>query len=739
MPADLIVVPTSRARRYLLANADGIAPKILTIKEFEERIAYVPRRVVIDDVARKLTLKTASERLKNANALGISDDFLSFLDHAPFFLKFFDELAQYGVEPNDLLSGDTYAEYDEHIAVLRELKALYNEELDKSAYADRAFVAEHYALNLNWLKEFDALNVTIEGTPTPFEIKLLAAAADVLPLSVSICPAPYDSALKSALSPLEAVATIRENRLELESDFRLFSLKERAEQAEAIANEVFYYLDLQIAPENIVVVLPDEDFAPMLSRLDKYGLFNFAMGTPFSQSRFYRVIEALLDYDESKAAKAYIERAKIDPNYGDLNDLATLAQSDEEKNVAKQALDELAPIFAARALTPKERLRLFAQTLRSKSIDDNRGGKITVLGALETRAASFEAVIAADFNDDIVPHRSQKDLFLNAVVRARAKLPTYADRADNERSLYWRLFAKARRVTILCVQNDKSEPSRFIKELGIKQDPRAYPIDRAANASGAKRTPNAIQTSSFAQSELSAAKLTRYLTCKRSFYYRYVERLKEDESLEKPSYPKEAGAALHDVLAQVAKEQIAIDDWQEAIAAKLMDKTKSDERLNFEARMWIKRLEPFCQNEKRRFAEGWRLAATELEASASFCGLTLKGRIDRIDTNADRALILDYKSGDLPVFAAHSDDQIDFQLMIYRHLAIAQGYEASGVQAGYYSLKEGKIAYMDFAKYEERFAACIDEFKSPEQSFDLSQSRKPCAYCEYAMLCERAQ
>ncbi|MDR1451914.1 MAG: PD-(D/E)XK nuclease family protein [Helicobacteraceae bacterium] len=737
MPVELLVVPTSRARRDRFANVTGLAPKILTIKEFEERIAYAPKRAVIGDVGRRLALTTASERLKNAEKLGVSDEFLVFLDHAPFFLKLFDEMSQYGAEPNDLLSGDSYAEYDEHIAVLTELQGLYGEELDKAAYADRGYIAKNRALNLGWLKEFNALTITIEGVPTPFEVKLFEAAAEVLPLTISICPAPFDGALKTALSPLADRADIQETALELTDNFRLFSVGERVEQAFAIASEVFRYLDLGVEPEKIAVALPDESFASILRRFDRYDLFNFAMGAPFGESRFCRTLRALLRYDDDKAAKTYIDRKQID--FGELDALLALAESDAEKEIAKEALQELSPILTTRNLTRREKLGLFVQILESKSIDDNRGGKITVLGALETRAVCFDAVIAVDFNDNIVPRRSQKDLFLNAAVRARAGLPAYSDREDNERSLYWRLFARARYKTILCTQNDKREPSRFIKELGAKDEPKVYPLDRklfSARTSLGVFTPKEIKTP-FSQNSLSPSKLKSYITCKRQFYHKYVERLKPDEPIGGASEARKMGAALHEVLAEIAREKTDVERLRETIASKLRQKTEGDERLSFDALIWARKIEPFYENEKRRFKEGWKTAETEREASAVFRGVTLNGRIDRLDLNNDRAEILDYKSGAVPVFANRAEDQTDFQLTIYRELAVAAGYADKRISAGYYSLESGKISYIDFEKYEETFAAHIKAFKSPNQSFDLAPSRKPCAYCDYAALCGR--
>jgi len=55
--------------------------------------------------------------------------------------------------------------------------------------------------------------------------------------------------------------------------------------------------------------------------------------------------------------------------------------------------------------------------LKGRSEDDVRGGKVTVIGVLETRGGNFDGVIVPDFCDDFVPRRSQKDLFLNTNIR----------------------------------------------------------------------------------------------------------------------------------------------------------------------------------------------------------------------------------------------------------------------------------------------------------------------------------
>ena len=56
------------------------------------------------------------------------------------------------------------------------------------------------------------------------------------------------------------------------------------------------------------------------------------------------------------------------------------------------------------------------------TLDDVRGGKITVRGVLESRGIAYRAVVIVDVNEGIVPVSSSKDRFLNTAVRAFAGL-----------------------------------------------------------------------------------------------------------------------------------------------------------------------------------------------------------------------------------------------------------------------------------------------------------------------------
>jgi RecB family exonuclease len=738
MQNSLFVVPTNRACRNRLKEraADVPAPKFLTTKEFEERLVFLPNRVAIGDIARKLALKRASDRLKNGGGLGIPTEFLVFLEHAPFFLKFFDELSQYGVEPDELLGGDTYAEYDDHVAALKALKSLYREELAKEGFTDRGLLAECGALNLSWLKEFASVCVEIEGVPTPFELRLIEEAAKTIPLSILTCPSPFDVRIKSVLEPLKEFAEINEHKIELAGDFRLFCVKERLAQTYAIASEVFYYVERGVKPEAIVVVLPDDDFAAFMRRFDRFNLFNYAMGVSLSEGKFYRTLEALLNYDEDAAARAYINRKKIDTDWNELSDLSRFADAKKiggksEKDVALETLAELLPVLNAQPLEKNDALRLYLQSLSEKSFDDVSGGTITVLSVLETRANVFDTVIVADFNDDRLPHRNEKDLFLNAAIRARAGLPTYADREDNERSFYWRLFAKARHRTILCVKNDTSQPSRFIKELGIKNEPLFYPPNDELALPFKPIKKRSIETIAIeinlAEKPLSATKLTSYLTCKRQFYFRYIKNLKEDEFFEERSIDRETGVLLHEALKN--------GETKEAVIEYLRSRTNGDLRLEFETTLWEARLDRYFALEKRRNAEGWKTLFREKKVEFEYGGVKFNGAIDRVDQNGGEYLVIDYKSGKIPSQKT-PEKQSDFQPLIYRQYMLENGYE--NVNAAYYDLKNGALERFDCEKYAAAFNAALKTYLNIKQNFTQCESFAPCRFCPYVIPCERA-
>ncbi len=142
---------------------------------------------------------------------------------------------------------------------------------------------------------------------------------------------------------------------------------------------------------------------------------------------------------------------------------------DEECEIFKEELYKFEALLnRLEKLEFQKAFRIFLSRLGSKSIDDVKGGKVTVMGVLESRGVSFEGVIVVDFNDEFVPKRNSKDIFLNSQIRALAKLPTKSDRENLQRYYYYKLFSQAKEVAISFIEDEQNFASRFLEELNIK-------------------------------------------------------------------------------------------------------------------------------------------------------------------------------------------------------------------------------------------------------------------------------
>jgi RecB family exonuclease len=713
----------------------------------------MPERALCDRITRIVMLKRACADIKQSVWLGISGDFLAFLDHADFFLDFFDELSLEGVEPEELLRGDTYAEYDDHIAILKELRDRYYALLTERNLADRSMLARDYALNLGWLGEFDRVEIVIEGALSSFERKLLESVSQTVPTTLKIALSPFDHKLSAAFGDLPLASEVdydltrraitARKTIAFTPEFRLLSADTRAKQALIVISEVFALIDRGVDPSEIAVVLPDESFAAYLRRFDRWRAFNYAFGFSFETSAFYRSLLVLSRREESPALALAFKREcaqkgllaavaeRLEESGGGILETLLQLADENEKPLAAEALAELKPIIDE-GVSAKEALRLYLSVLREKSFDDVGGGKVTVLGVLETRAVSFEAVIVPDFNEEFLPKKSSKDLFLDTAVREKVSLPTRFDRADLQRSFLWRLFARSEYRTIICVVNDDSRPSSFIAELGIENEPIAMEIDATPFFTPPKRTfpqPPIDSSADLTKIPLSARGLASFLLCERQFYYRYVARLKEDDRFLPKTVAAEIGTKLHLALAAVATEEPRIFGsgtvLKNRIIAHISQYTASA-REAFEIRLWERRLEEFCANEERRFNEGWRITVIEERRTKAVNGVELTGRIDRVDRRGEETIVLDYKSG------SQKPSWNELQLEIYRALL----FEYENVSAAYYYLRNGRLEPIEGDRYKE-LCGYIERYKAPRHEFAQCERLTPCGGCEFQILCGR--
>lgn len=779
MSAITTILPTSRAiRSHILheQSEDGFLSNYLTTGEFLQRVLRVDGYHRVDEDTRTLLLLEAAD-FKNFATLNIERNFFTFTQNSSYLFRFFEELSGELVDIETLEFADTYGDYEEHIAILQELYGRYQKLCEEKKILDPVFLPQQYKLNESYLKSLGEVELYALGYLTNFEMQVLLACADIIPLSLRFSANQFNTKLTKKFEELDvSVVANSAQRINLQTllvddvtpikekiHATVESFSQSLLQVGFIKQKVYSFIEQGMAPEKIVVVLPDENFAQHLRRFDEENNFNFAMGIPLAQSLFIESLEAVMQYLENRTVE---NTARLNRVGGELLeglysnyrsaistiDFSTLMEPFLEKEHDKAVIDivreelyyfeKIIPVLGDAPL--KSALHLFTNRLKTKSIDDVRGGKITVMGVLETRLVEYEGVIVVNFNEGVVPRKSEKDLFLNSATRHNAGLPTTSEREDLQKLYYHSLFTQAKQVMIAYVSSTDAVPSRFLTQLGLElggtqRDALYAPIIMPIQ-SHQKMPLNSIEGDyDFTKRSLSATGLKTFLTCRRKFYHKYIEGIKNHEIAQDMPKEHEIGTALHEALKIVYEEQNSFSDIVElkkAVAKALEScsgKSVLDKYLN---KLWMKRLEPFFEREIERFREV-RVHSCERKLETEVRGIKLSGVIDRIDSTIDGLEVLDYKSGKYMTYTLKTlENAKDFQLEFYYLLAGTLG-EVNN--CGFYDLNKGKIVYEPVLNEKlEKLYSLLDELREAKHfDFEMTEKLTDCSYCEYAYICQR--
>ncbi|HQS67236.1 MAG TPA: PD-(D/E)XK nuclease family protein [Sulfuricurvum sp.] len=776
MNRNCVVYPTSRAIRNALDGcSEGFLPTFMGMSDFLDRVIFTENVIIPDNDLRLLGLYEASD-FSSFISLHIERNFFTFIQNSQYIFRFFEELSGEIVDISALENADIYGEYEEHITILKYLLHRYKEVCVANHWSDPIFSKSTVQINEGYVKEFDHITVHVEGYLSRYELKVLEACAALVTLECVYHATAYNDKMSQRLREL-SLDIVQGHRVEfslstLEISESIAIDKLRHVQCEVFSNRLLQvgFVKAKIAqmvnqgidPRAVVVVVPDEQFANYLRLFDDVSNLNFAMGTSMGDEPIIKTIEAIeLFLDEnsvenkarvSKISSDLIEWVKAhyySPfEYADLEQLCTILSegisNEDVKAIVFEELNHFKPLSQALGgVDFKAAMRIFFNRVKSRSIDDVGGGKITVMGLLETRGMSFEGVIVVDFNEGYVPHRSQKDLFLNTQTRKIADLPTTSDRESLQKHYYWMLFNRARQVSISCVNNAESVPSRFLLQLGIGMSESQLDYTNAILPQSVfnERKKRHIESRyDFTAYPLSASGLKSFLTCKRQFYYKYIEKIKEHEKAQDLSKEREIGNRLHGALEKV----YAIADYyesalkiKEALGSALREYEVQDVMQRYVQDLWLEKLTLFYDYENTRFTQGSRVAYREKEGDALVCGIRLVGRIDRIDQTLEGLEVLDYKTGK---YASTSHDvreeDVDYQLSIYALLAAPLG---NVVRCGVYDLNTGKIEFEQFLESKtQKLKTILEEIASQKQwVWEMCEDLSRCRYCTYATLCER--
>lgn len=780
----LHIYPTSRVLRRvseLSKQSSGFLPTLMRIDEFEKRAVLIADRVMVDPLSRILYLREASD-FGEFEKLKLDRELVRFFTKSDAIFKFFEELEQEHIEFSHLIEADPYAEFDRDISILKKLRDRYRDILDSHSLTDRVFIPKEYRLNESFISRYREIEIHIEGYLSRFEMDLISKCSLVTRVIIHFTTNSFNQKMVDRFGeygielPLESIVSfdfakrqiIAQETNRESIDAKVLNVGERYEQIALAFVEIEQMISSGISAEDIVLILPDEALKDSFLLYDHLHNLNFAMGFEYSKRAPYKRLEALYRYWSSydRESRYLLERYGVSESAIDsikpkrtttvgaffeiLDNHKLLDSTLSTTNISWERGDGEEQIFEAQRhmlqifdqeLSLKDWLFLWLRYLSTITIDDSRGGKVTVMGVLETRGMSYDGVVIVDFNDGIVPTTSSKDQFLNTAVRSFAKLPTLNDREALQKYYYKRLFERASKLSIIYSSSENRLVSKFLYELGIESSNRVS-SQLSILYSQPSRLVEVVDpiVESFSARDIvwSPSKLKVYLECKRKYYYRYISDIKA----KKDDQPNE-GSLLHSLLDHLYRKRdhyTSIDDMRRDIDLVLEEiLPTNDAKIVYQKMLWREKLKGYMQSEIGHFLKGWRVVAREYEAVGEIGGLRFRGRIDRIDQNSTDTLVIDYKSGSISEAnrVKNLENLTDFQMSIYSQIVdkTYQNITLSFMQI----LDGGKIE--EITLLEEKNSLLADHIIELKETKSFTASRceelQRCKYCEFTLLCAR--
>ncbi len=782
MDKTIVVLPTARAIRHeqlKIESSTLFLPTYITMSEFLSKLCIVDDFQMADDDSRVLLLLEASD-FSSFSELQIERNFFTFTKNSSYIFKFFEELSAELYNINNLGSIDIYGEYEEHIAILQELYKRYEQLCYEKKVLDKIFLPKLYRFNEVYVRKLGDVEVHIEGYLTNFEMQLLQKCSEFCTINIIFNTSAFNKKMQEKLSlyfeeefckgyryklSLNQKKIIERKKTELHKNIKCEYFGESVLQIAFIKKKLYEYVKKGYDPTKIAVILPNEKIAQLLELFDEKANFNFAMGRSYATSEIYKKLDATLKMIEQESCEnearlqrvgdeLYLQLRKL--NHKDsgsekgfielLRELGSFFANKTELKIFEEEIYKFEKLLTfMQNMSNKAKLSLFMQRLAQRTMDDVRGGKVTVMGVLETRMIEFDAVIIVDFDDKNVPKRSEKDMFLNTTLREMASLPTMSDRENLQKHYYEMLMSRSCEVAISYVNSSQNSASRFLKQLGIQAQKQHHDIaySEILFTSGkkiAKADKEIVVEYSFKDKELSASMLKTYLVCKRKYYYKYIQQIKNHTIARDMPQEYEIGNIVHKALAELYSKKNAyfdVDSLRKDLHKEL-DKARGESELEiYLIALQKKRLESFYAKEVERFERGFKVLHTEKKLKAPFCGMNLSGIVDRIDKKDNIVEVLDYKTGSYALYTQKNVAQAtDFQLEFYYLLAGGFG-NVEG--CFFYDLKDVKIVEENLLKEKLNLlqAHIKDLLMVEEIECTKTQELKHCQFCEYALMCGR--
>lgn len=763
MENTLKVYSSNRALMQNLSPNELLSPHMMMGEFFSKLIIVEGYRALPKAMRLPLSmaiLKECARELVGAKLI-FEESFLGFLETSNFLFAFFDELAQAQVSMKQIPLVDIYGDYADHLTLLERIETRYKERLEELKFYD-GFILPSGAkitLNTSFIKYFSQIELFVEGVINPRHQEILSQVADFVTLKVHFwlddCNRHLNFLplviLQHCKTNYRYVADYKSGEI-LESlplniceKIDIYSFGLGITQVALVFAKIQEWVRSGVSEEDIVIIVPNENFSKYLSLLDKGHNFNFAMGKDIRLSVAYKRLEGLLqEYAEksldsqSMGNKSYTQICEIIQN-------AIISCEDRQSKKVREYVGELLFMWSGLNLGSCELgdiLSFLLEELAQKSIDDIHGGKIRVMGVLESRGFMYKKAVIVDCNKDVIPNVSESDLFLNSRLRSALGMPTIKDKEQLQKHYYYGIFSTANEVAVAFVENEDKQISPLLEELARKTKVSYYNGDLLFCLLPQGKKFDYCEDNFFGKlpEALTPSKLKVFLDCPRKYYYTYIEQL-SGASSDNASL----GNILHQCLESIYKPYVgktlrlntqeivkSAESWLDDFSSKAQSALNLAELelLKYELRKFFTQAN---LSEKQSEVEILQLEGQNM--SLELEGFSFYVRPDRIQRVNDIVEIIDYKYR--RNFDVKQGKESDFAMILYS-IAFKQSdspYKNLPVFMYYWDIRGG-MQQSEMQEKGEKLREKLIELKG-EIEFSKAESRKPCRYCEFLDLCDR--
>lgn len=800
----MIVFTNHRAiRNYLkLKKVENVTSQkleqIMTISEFNQKAIVINGYKNISSIEREIIFNSVVKNLKTEKVFNIDTNIFNFLSYSKYFFSFFREIEHEKISIDQISDADYYEDYRKHIDFLKTLFEKYRATMDSLKLIDDIFIPTLYQLNLPYIKSLEKIEFYFEGSISKFQIEIFNKVSEIIPLKVIFSRSKFYNKIDNLIginlkqNNLYAIdwrnkKVLSSQKVGIPENVEIYGFKNRFSQIGFVKERIYFFHKIKGVPiDEIGVILLDESFSENLREFEnsENSNLNFAMGTPISEEPIYKFLKGIsLYFEDSENRENLFRKKRLLNNSEELENIyEKFSNIRFSKNISlqfrdlivetsiyfkldKKTFEKIMDILSSlssqnvKSLDFRTLFSLFLREFENIKIDDFNGGKVTVLGLLETRGVNFKAVIILDFNDEVFPKKEEKDLFINSEIRKSVNLPLPEDREAIQKVHLEKVLQNSSFSAISFIDSETTKISRFFHDFDFRvvnyRESYETELIRIVLQQGesfehwSQKVDIISANYKISEKPLSNSRLKRFLMCPRSFYFKEVENIKTHSTDKKIEL--DLGNLIHNILRDIYQNRdhyLNADDLTKDINSELDKALKSnreDQGLKENSipdiyiKSWKERLKRFAKNEVERFRSGVRVYAVEKNLKIeNYRGFHIDGRIDRVDILPNgQLLLIDYKLSNPYKFNNFfsGKDEHDFQLLFYYILLKENEENISTENLFYYNLSTGELIKNKRKDLEELHISLEEIIELEKENIVFQKNVKCDQYCDYKILC----